>query len=298
MSMSPIKTKNRRIESMSTTMSKVIIPGLPDDVTLNVLARVPRCHHPVLAAVSKRIRSVVTSPDLFAIRSRLNCAEDQIYLIAHEGTQMPIDWFVVHRKPGGNVNGPILAPIPSGPLMYRPDTSAYAIIGPKIYVLGGLTCKGRPSSDVWVLDCRSHAWERGQSMQMRRAFTSAAVVDGRIYVMGGCMLKEDAWARETHWVETLDLVAAEEGGRWEWEGIPSSAEVHSKNFVTFSNVMGGGICIWAGGEEFRFDPATKAWEKWVVFGSAGREIRLNFYEVPPITGGERSGSEIRLRWNF
>ncbi|PON31736.1 F-box domain containing protein [Parasponia andersonii] len=155
MSMSPIKTKKRRIESVSTTTSEVIISGLPDDVSLNVLARVPRCCHPILAAVSKRIRSVVTSPDLFAIRSCLNCAGDQIYLIADEGTQTPTEWFVVQRKPGGNVNGPILAPIPSGPLMYRPDTSAYAVAGVKIYVLGGLTCEGRPSSDVWVLDCRS-----------------------------------------------------------------------------------------------------------------------------------------------
>ncbi|EXC25521.1 hypothetical protein L484_009830 [Morus notabilis] len=46
--------------TMSTT-PEILIPSLPNDIFLQCLACVPRQYHPVLAAVAKPIRSLVSS---------------------------------------------------------------------------------------------------------------------------------------------------------------------------------------------------------------------------------------------
>ncbi|KAF3563084.1 hypothetical protein DY000_02019819, partial [Brassica cretica] len=102
-------------------------------------------------------------------------------------------WFVLnphHRR---------LNPIPPNPNQ-GPESSSFVAVDGGIYVLGGLiNC--RLTSDVWFLDCFSHTWNRVPSMRRPRVYASANLVDGKIYVCGGCREEADS----TNWAEVFDL---------------------------------------------------------------------------------------------
>ena len=78
-----------------------------------------------------------------------------------------------------------LSPLP--PIPIQPVGPAYAVIGYKIYIIGG-SINDIPSTSVWILDCRVNKWETGPKMKVRREFAAATTVNDKIYVMGGCSL--------------------------------------------------------------------------------------------------------------
>ncbi|CAH8363213.1 unnamed protein product [Eruca vesicaria subsp. sativa] len=74
--------------------------------------------------------------------------------------------------------------IPSFP---SPRRATYVSMGCGIYVLGGMIDPMTTSSGVSFLDCRTHTWSQLPSMRFARREAKAGVLDGKIYVMGGCV---------------------------------------------------------------------------------------------------------------
>ncbi|CAH8356574.1 unnamed protein product, partial [Eruca vesicaria subsp. sativa] len=60
-------------------------------------------------------------------------------------------------------------------------------MGCGIYVIGGMIDPMTTSSGVSFLDCRTHTWSQLPSMRFARREAKAGVLDGKIYVMGGCV---------------------------------------------------------------------------------------------------------------
>ncbi|EXC19721.1 F-box/kelch-repeat protein SKIP6 [Morus notabilis] len=228
-----------------------LIPSLPDDVALNCLARIPRWHHPILSAVSKPLRSLLSSPLFFSTRILLKFTQPLLYLSLrlHHPSSSSSSWFALLRPPNPNdavPTKPLLVPVP--PIPVPSIGSCYAVLGPKIYVLGG-SLNDVPSPHVWVLDCRFHTWELGPRMRIPREFAAAGVVAGKIYVMGGCAV--DSWARAAHWAEVL-----EDG---EWRAVPSPAEVRDK-WMHASAVVGDRVFAMADRGGVVFDAKSGVWE--------------------------------------
>ncbi|KAK9271902.1 hypothetical protein L1049_002267 [Liquidambar formosana] len=215
----------------------LLIPSLPNDVALQCLARTPRSHHPTLSLVSKSWRSILKSPLLFTTRSLLSCTQHFLYLNIRINSSFR--WFTLSQKPPNPI---ILSQVP--PIPSQAIGSAFAVLGPKIYVMGG-SVNDIPSRNVWVFNCCINQWEIGPKMRVGREFAAAGVVDGRIYVMGGCLV--DTWAKSTNWAEVFDPVV----GRW--ATVVSPVEVREK-WMHASAVVGGKVFAMADRGGVVFNP--------------------------------------------
>ncbi|KAI8536051.1 hypothetical protein RHMOL_Rhmol10G0225900 [Rhododendron molle] len=192
-----------------------LLPNLPDDVALQCIARVPISHHPSLSLVSRSWRSTVNSPLLHATRSLLRCTQHFLYLNIRINSSF--NWYVLDQSPTNPRKPRTLLPLPTLPS--QPIGSSFAVLGSKIYVIGGAISEN-PSNSIWVFDCRYNRWEMGPKMRVCREFAASGAINGKIYVMGGCLV--DNWARSMNWAEVFDPVAGS------WEAVPSPIEVRDK----------------------------------------------------------------------
>ncbi|CAA7022753.1 unnamed protein product [Microthlaspi erraticum] len=161
--------------------SSSLLSSLPDDVALNCLARVSRVDRAALSLTSKSYRSLVASQELYKTRSLMGRTETYVYVCLRTPPPNPnLRWYILRRRNGSSD----LIPIPSLPSQ-PPEASSVVALDWGIYVIGGLI-NGKPTSDVWLLDCRTHTWRSVPSMEVARANAATGVVDGKIYVLGGC----------------------------------------------------------------------------------------------------------------
>lgn len=77
-------------------------------------------------------------------------------------------------------------------------------VGSKIYFVGGSDCDAECSSGLVIFDSRSGKLSTGPSMKVARKGAGVAVVDGKIYVMGGCQFKFNEDEDEINQVEVFD----------------------------------------------------------------------------------------------
>ncbi|ESQ38271.1 hypothetical protein EUTSA_v10028720mg [Eutrema salsugineum] len=203
---SPEKKKRK------TTTTTPNPPVLPDDLLVSIFARISRLYYPTLSLVSKSFRWLLSSPELYETRSLLGRSESCLYVcLQNYPSESNHRWFTLARKPNqtlSNTNsekkkkkkkepsGYVLARIP---VLESPVSvfSSLASVGSNIYNIGGYPA----SSSVWILDCWSHTWQYGPSLRGKRKSPSASVVDGKLYVAGGCR-DEDSDTYDS--IEVLD----------------------------------------------------------------------------------------------
>ncbi|CAN6917486.1 unnamed protein product [Brassica oleracea] len=160
-----------------TEHTSISILSLPDDLLINCLARVSRLYYHFLSRVSKRFRSIIASPELYATRSRLNRTEKCIYLYLRFPSDPKTYWLTLSGLPSRNVangsSGYYMEQIPC-PNSLRPAQSSMLVsVGSDIYKIGGANhlheCKIWKRNycvSVSVLDCRTHTWRQAPSMGM------------------------------------------------------------------------------------------------------------------------------------
>ncbi|ESQ54856.1 hypothetical protein EUTSA_v10027538mg [Eutrema salsugineum] len=184
----PRHTKKQRKEEEAS----VSLSSLPLDVALSCLSCLSRLECTALSLVSKTYRSLVVSPELRLTRSLMGCTEEFYYVCLTIPPHPAPRWFVL-RRGGKTLNDDAakksvnrrLRRIPSHPCQ-PPESSSFVVLDHGIYIIGGII-KGSPTSCVLLLDCLSHTWHRVRSMRVARASPAANVVDGKIYVFGGCV---------------------------------------------------------------------------------------------------------------
>ncbi|XP_010446505.1 PREDICTED: F-box/kelch-repeat protein At4g39560-like [Camelina sativa] len=191
------------IEKEKLTAQAYPISSLPDDLLLSIFARVSRVYYPILSLVSKSFRSLIASPELYETRSLLGRTESCLYVCLKLPPDFNTTWFTLcrrpdqtHKKQKKSMGRNLLVPIPS--LESPPVHSSNLVaVGSKIYNIGG---DAKSSSTVSILDCKSHTWCEAPSMLVERSYPVSNVIDGKIYVAGGC----EEECKSSNWIEVFD----------------------------------------------------------------------------------------------
>ena len=116
----------RDIESQAPAL----ITSLPEDVMIDILARVPRREYPTLSLVSKYFRSLVASPGLYVRQSVLGFTEHCFY--SSMTTNHVTTVSILHRKANGKRSLVLIHSLPAKKL----DATILSV-GSSIYVFGG-----------------------------------------------------------------------------------------------------------------------------------------------------------------
>ncbi|ESQ46287.1 hypothetical protein EUTSA_v10000490mg [Eutrema salsugineum] len=146
--MSAAEEQSRR-KKRSLASSSYGFSSLPDELVLDCFARVSRMDHAALSLTSKSYRSLVISPELYETRSQMGFMEGCIYVCLDTLLRSNPRWFILWRRKQKTTDSML-------------------------------------TSRVSFLDCRTHTWSQVPSMGVARTEAKAGVLDGKIYVMGGC----------------------------------------------------------------------------------------------------------------
>ncbi|KAG7599619.1 Kelch repeat type 1 [Arabidopsis suecica] len=295
--MIPIMSSKRKSKTITTTKKPPFKlspestpnPSLPDDVLVTFLARVSKLYYPTLSLVSKSFRSLLASPELYKARSLLCRTESCLYVCLYIPPEANTRWFTLCRKPDRTLvhhtskkqssSGNILVPIPSSQYT-PPHLSGHAAVGSNIYHIGGGYIR---SSNVTVLDCRSHTWREVPSLKVgRMVFPSASVIDGKIYVAGGSIKGESESSESMKVFDTKTQV---------WDYVPIPYLEQYADWLTKSICIEGKLYLMIGNKVLAYDPEGGKWElveqemgkSWTRFSNCVIENVFYCYDLGVLT---------------
>ncbi|XP_010418785.1 PREDICTED: putative F-box/kelch-repeat protein At2g29780 [Camelina sativa] len=169
---------------------------IPEDIAESILLLVERCNYPKVSLFSSSFHDVISSSRLYQRRSQLGLTEPVLYASIRFPPYIIPSWFILNRNVPRNISLR-LTEVRSLPPMNL--GSAVVTIGYHMYVIGGDNGRYRSTSEVCRIDCRFHTCRSLPRMQRTRYCAAAGVIDGKIYVIGGCEQRDD------NWIEVFDV---------------------------------------------------------------------------------------------
>lgn len=170
-----------------------LIPGLPDDVAMECLARVPSRSHRRMRRVCRGWRGTVGSAEFRRRRRAAGASEDIVFLVQTapargdgKGSTPECALVAANLTTGEwrRVEGPAEAEA-WGPVPLFAQCAA-AGDGRHVAVVGGWDPDTlRPTRDVRLLDVPAGTWRRGPRTPDSRSFFGCAGGDGNVYIAGG-----------------------------------------------------------------------------------------------------------------
>lgn len=232
-----------------------LIPGLPDDIALNCLLRIPVQNHTACKSVCKRWYFMFSSKERFFNRRReLGFHDPWLFVFAIHKSTGKIQWHVL------DLNNFSWHNIPTMPCKEKVCPQGFRCVS--VPCEGTLLVCGGMSSDV---DCplnlvlkyevQKNRWTVMKKMDTPRSFFACGVIDGMIYVAGGNSTDQV----ELNKAEVLDLA------KGTWRPIASMGT----NMASYdAAVLNGKLLVTEGwfwpffvvprGQVY--DPRTDTWE--------------------------------------
>lgn len=212
--------KRQRLLSTSYEDNSRLIPSLPDEISVQILARVPRIRYLNLKSVSRAWKAALASSQLFCLRKELGTAEEWLYILTKVNDDKLL-WYALDPFSGRWQRLPLmpnvfvedeakkgLAAIPRrmwnmlGSSIRIADVimnwlrrrdaldrmpfcgcSIGAVDG-CIYALGGFS-KASAMKSVWRYDPVKNCWTEVSPMSVGRAYSKTGILNGKLYVVGG-----------------------------------------------------------------------------------------------------------------
>ncbi|KAG6605867.1 F-box/kelch-repeat protein, partial [Cucurbita argyrosperma subsp. argyrosperma] len=170
-----------------------LIPGLPEELGLDCITRLPYTTHRLASAVCRRWHQLISSRDFYYHRRKSGATRHLACLIqALPPAYTATGWkLCTSLSYGITVFDPLsqswdrIPPIPQYP-DGLPLFCHIASTEGKLVVMGGWNPETYdPIVDVFVYDFTRCAWRKGKDMPSERSFFAIGASDGRIYIAGG-----------------------------------------------------------------------------------------------------------------
>lgn len=210
--------KRQRTSDSFWEHSPRLIPSLPDEISIQILARLPRIHHLNAKLVSQSWKAAIMSPELYRCRKELGTTEEWLYLL----TKTEGDKFLWYAFDPISMRWQRLPPMPAVAVSDEPRSGlsglwAWNMAGSSIriadairgwlgrrsaldqvpfcgcaigavdgclYALGGFF-RAAAMRSVWRYDPIVNAWSEVSPMSTARAYCKTGVLNGKLYVVGG-----------------------------------------------------------------------------------------------------------------
>lgn len=173
-------TRNKPARGDRSRNQSPLLPGLPDDLAIACLIRVPRVEHRKLRLVCKRWYRLLVGNFFYSLRKSLGIAEEWIYVIKRD-RDGKISWHAF--DPVYQLWQP-LPPVPreySGALGF----GCAVLNGCHLYLFGGKDPLKGSMRRVIFYSARTNKWHRAPDMLRRRHFFGSCVINNCLYVAGG-----------------------------------------------------------------------------------------------------------------
>ncbi|KAJ4972325.1 hypothetical protein NE237_005424 [Protea cynaroides] len=205
-----------------------LILGLPEEIGLECLTRLPYTAYRVASQVCSQWRELLKSPAFYSLRKqtghthKVACLVQSLPAISdgqkHVG---PPPYGIVVFDPVSQ-NWERLEAVPSYP-DGLPLFCRLSSVDGKLVVMGGWNpASWEPVKDVFIYDFRTRQWRKGKDMPSNRSFFAAGAVEGRVFVAGGHDESKNAlssvWAYDVTGDEWEELCPMNEE-RDECEGV-------------------------------------------------------------------------------
>lgn len=211
--------KRQRLAVVHTeTENMQLIPGIPDELSISILARIPRGSHASVRRVCRRWHETFLSSELFRIRREVGVTEEWLYVLIRDEEEN-LHWHALDPASGKWQRVPPMpdmepeddtTPFPNSAshgwwgfssskfrellrgLFGRKDAvdrspfcgCAAGTVGGCLYVLGGFS-KASAMRSVWLYDPRVNMWKEAAAMGTPRAYCKTALLHNKLYAVGG-----------------------------------------------------------------------------------------------------------------
>ncbi|KAL0845381.1 hypothetical protein Bca101_018627 [Brassica carinata] len=229
-----------------------LIPLLPDDVTVDIVARVPISHYPTLSLVSKSFRKLVASSKLYKRRSQLGTTQHRLYAVLRNRNTCVLSVYILHRKVNSSDNRLVI--VRSLPPMSSRGSYGYIPVGTKVYVFNYL--------DAFSIDCTCHTVQPISDIPEYMSYKVANVVDGKKICLIGdsfCHVVEENGA----WSKCLSkAVTVYDTETQTWEPVMIKQDMVVASLWSDSVVMEDKIYMkgYRNANSFVYGPEERKWE--------------------------------------
>ncbi|CDP10385.1 unnamed protein product [Coffea canephora] len=157
-----------------------LLPGLPDDLAIACLIRVPRIEHRKLRLVCKRWYRLLAGNFFYSLRKNLGIAEEWIYIMKRD-RDGKISWHAFDPM------YQLWQPLPPVPKEYSEALGfgCAVLSGCHLYLFGGKDPVKGSMRRVIFYSARTNKWHRAPDMLQRRHFFGSCVINNCLYVAGG-----------------------------------------------------------------------------------------------------------------
>ncbi|CAN6997474.1 hypothetical protein IGI04_018823 [Brassica rapa subsp. trilocularis] len=172
------RSKNSKRER--TRIQPPLLPGLPDDLAVACLIRVPRAEHRKLRLVCKRWYRLASGNFFYSQRKLLGMSEEWVY--------------VFKRDRDGKISWNTFDPVSQHPQPLPPVPREYSeavgfgcavLSGCHLYLFGGKDPLRGSMRRVIFYNARTNKWHRAPDMLRKRHFFGSCVINNCLYVAGG-----------------------------------------------------------------------------------------------------------------